>query len=106
MFFSSLLVTLKVFVSIVFLFAGICKLTPALHPPTFYELEEKFRGPYQVVLAGLYQQILKGQEYNINPIAMKRSLGILEISSIVMMWTGSGYLSGMFMQSLLFINQT
>ena len=81
------------FVSIVFLFAGICKLTPALHADTFYDLDNKFRGPYIKIIQNVLTNVLK-TKYSLNPITFKSYVGIIELVSILLIWTGNGQIGG------------
>ena len=81
------------FVSIVFLFAGICKLTPALHADTFYDLDNKFRGPYIKIIQNVLTNVLK-TKYSLNPMTFKSYVGIIELVSILLIWTGNGQIGG------------
>ena len=94
---SSLLGTIRFFavffVSVVFLFAGTCKLTPALHADSFYELDNKFRGPYMKVIQQVLTNVLR-TKYYINPSTFNQYVGIVEIVSVLLMWTGNGQIGG------------
>jgi len=94
---SSLLGTIRFiavcFVSVVFLFAGICKLTPALHPDTFYDLDNKFRGPYIKIIQNVLTNVLK-RKYAVEPVTFKNGVGIAELFSILLIWTGFGQIGG------------
>jgi len=81
------------FVSIVFLFAGTCKLTPALHADTFYELDNKFRGPYIKIIQNVLTNVLK-TKYSLKPTTFKSYVGIVELVSILLIWTGNGQIGG------------
>ncbi len=80
-------------VSIIFIFAGTCKITPAVHPNTFYELDQKFRGPYVKVIQGFVTNTLK-TKHRVNPSVLKRYLGIAELISVLLIWSGNGQIGG------------
>lgn len=88
------------FVSVVFLFAGTCKLTPALHPTTYYELDGKFRGPYVKVIQSVVSATLK-LKYRVNASTLKQYVGLAEVGSVLLMWTGNGQIAGSCLASIM-----
>ena len=95
-----ILTAIKLFVSVVFLFAGTCKLTPALHPNTYYELDGKFRGPYVKVIQGVVSNTLK-TKYRVNASMLKQYVGLAEVASVALMWTGNGQIAGSCLASIM-----
>lgn len=84
---------LKTALSLLFLYMGYCKVKPDLNPELFFLLDSKFRGPFGRVLQDFVKNILKSS-YIVKPVSLKRTIGILELACVILLWVGNGAVIG------------
>ena len=89
----TLLTALKVTVSVVVLYQGVCMFRPDLDPDLFYFFDAKFRGVYGKEIQDFVTNVL-GSSYKIKPLSIKRTIGIYEIAFVILLWVGNGAFFG------------
>ena len=89
----TLLHLLKVAVSVVVVYQGVCMFRPDLDPDLFYYFDAKFRGVYGKEIQDFVTNVL-GSSYKIKPLSIKRSIGIYEIAFVILLWVGNGAFFG------------
>ena len=89
----TLLYLLKVTVSVVVVYQGVCMFRPDLDPDLFYYFDAKFRGVYGKEIQDFVTNVL-GSSYKIKPLSIKRSIGIYEIAFVILLWVGNGAFFG------------
>jgi hypothetical protein len=87
---------LSLFVTVVFTLAGLCKITPSVHPDTYYILDQKFRDSFTpYVQNNLLGKIDALSTIKINPVTFKTVIGYIEVVGAFLLWTSVASSSGM-----------
>lgn len=76
-------------VTFVFLYSGICKITPSLNPDTYIMLEEKFRSSITPVWEKVVKESGYVQYFKIDSHKFKTALGFFEVLLIIISWLGT-----------------
>jgi hypothetical protein len=86
-------IVLKLIISLIFLYNGSVKISPWTNPEEYYMIDARFHGNYGRIIQHFMTNIIR-ISYKLNPASFKRTMGILEMTSVILLWVGNGAFTG------------